>query len=167
MCFLTDKLQSRPHTVSQHWSAALAAEWASQALLERQLRLPVSVQDSDDPVTEAKGQISFIQAFCLPLLEITAVAIPGMKLSSNFASLNHFPVLTKYFLTRPFRYEMLCGAMCAELSTMGQTLGRVDNTAGAELSARSVSSSIAATTSRLPLCLPAFATCELPDGCVL
>lgn len=72
--------QSRPHTVSQHWSAALAAEWASQALLERQLCLPVSVQDSDDPITEAKGQISFITFCCSPLLEVTSMAIPGKSL---------------------------------------------------------------------------------------
>ncbi|KAI5122635.1 hypothetical protein M0805_008721 [Coniferiporia weirii] len=70
---------SRPHTVSQHWSAALASEWSSQACLERQLCLPVSVQDSDDPVTEANGQISFITLFCSPLLEITTIAVPEMK----------------------------------------------------------------------------------------
>lgn len=69
---------SRPHMVSQHWSSALAAEWASQALLERQLCLPVSVQDSSDPMVEANGQISFITIFVLPLLEITVLAIPEM-----------------------------------------------------------------------------------------
>lgn len=63
--------------VSKHWSAALASEWATQASLERQLCLPVSVQDSDDPMTEANGQIAFINLFCAPLLEVTVMAIPG------------------------------------------------------------------------------------------
>ncbi|KAH8105589.1 hypothetical protein DFH11DRAFT_1481780, partial [Phellopilus nigrolimitatus] len=81
---------SRPHAVSQHWSAALASEWASQALLERQLCLPVSVQDSDDPITEANGQISFITLFCCPLLEITSLAVPAeMKCFAEQCSTNH------------------------------------------------------------------------------
>ncbi|KAL5522537.1 hypothetical protein ACEPAG_8553 [Sanghuangporus baumii] len=79
---------SRPHTVSQHWSAALASEWASQALLERQLCLPVSVQDSDDPAIEANGQISFITLFCSPLLEITSLAVPEMKIFANQCATN-------------------------------------------------------------------------------
>lgn len=74
---------SRPHFVSQHWSAALAAEWSNQASLEKQLHLPVSVPDSDDAIAEAKVQVGFIQVFCLPLLEITATPIPEMKRFSD------------------------------------------------------------------------------------
>ncbi|KLO19373.1 HD-domain/PDEase-like protein [Schizopora paradoxa] len=70
---------SRPHFVSQHWSAALAAEWSNQASLEKQLHLPVSVPNSDDTIAEAKVQVGFIEACCLPLLEITAKPIPEMK----------------------------------------------------------------------------------------
>ncbi|TDL25150.1 HD-domain/PDEase-like protein [Rickenella mellea] len=88
---------SRPHSVSKHWSAALNAEWASQALLEKQLQLPISVQDSTDPVDEAKGQIFFIQAFVLPLLEITTHAIPEMIIFTEQCTAN--AVLWKQRLT--------------------------------------------------------------------
>lgn len=71
-------MQSRPYIVSQHWSAALVAEWASQASLEKQLHLPITVQDStDDPVGEATVQVNFSSFCVLPLLEITSVAVPG------------------------------------------------------------------------------------------
>ena len=78
---LTFALQSRPHTVSQHWSAALGAEWQAQALLEQQLSLPVSVQMTDEPIAEAKVQVGFITNCTSPLFQLTAVAVPGRRIS--------------------------------------------------------------------------------------
>ncbi|KIP06366.1 hypothetical protein PHLGIDRAFT_119069 [Phlebiopsis gigantea 11061_1 CR5-6] len=69
---------SRPHTVSQHWAAALEAEWTSQLLLEQHLDLPTSVRPSNDALSEAKGQVFFTSHFTYPLLELTASGIPQM-----------------------------------------------------------------------------------------
>ncbi|EKM57972.1 uncharacterized protein PHACADRAFT_251905 [Phanerochaete carnosa HHB-10118-sp] len=69
---------SRPHTVSQHWAAALEAEWTSQFLLEQHLDLPTSVKPSKDALSEAKGQVFFTSHFTYPLFELTASGIPQM-----------------------------------------------------------------------------------------
>jgi hypothetical protein len=69
-------VQSRPHRVSQYWATALMTEWTAQASLERHFHLPPTVQPSDDPLTEAKGQIFFINAFAKPLLDLTCRAVP-------------------------------------------------------------------------------------------
>ena len=52
-------------------------EWSCQASLERRLQLPATVKPSEDAVAEAQGQVFFINAFARPLLEATALAIPG------------------------------------------------------------------------------------------
>ncbi|GJE96534.1 3',5'-cyclic-nucleotide phosphodiesterase [Phanerochaete sordida] len=69
---------SRPHVVSQHWAAALEAEWTSQLMLEQHLDLPTSVRPSKDALSEAKGQVFFTSHFTYPLLELTASGIPQM-----------------------------------------------------------------------------------------
>ncbi|TFY65382.1 hypothetical protein EVG20_g5611 [Dentipellis fragilis] len=69
----------RPLRVSQHWAAALTEEWSSQATLERYLQLPPTVQTSDGPLQEAKGQVFFIQQFAKPLFDRTTLAVPAMK----------------------------------------------------------------------------------------
>lgn len=69
---------SRPHVVSQHWAAALEAEWRSQLFLEQHLDLPASVKPSRDALSEAKGQVFFTSHFTYPLLELTASGIPQM-----------------------------------------------------------------------------------------
>jgi len=57
-------------------------EWTAQASLEKHCQLPPTVKPSDgDPVSEAKGQVFFINAFAKPLLELTARAIPGELIS--------------------------------------------------------------------------------------
>ena len=63
--------------MSQHWAAALMGEWTSQAMLEKFMDLPCTVQCSDDPLTEASGQVFFINTFAKPLLELMVEAIPG------------------------------------------------------------------------------------------
>lgn len=52
-------------------------EWTSQALLEKYLDLPPSVQPSDDPIIEAKSQVFFITNFAKPLLDLAVEAVPG------------------------------------------------------------------------------------------
>jgi hypothetical protein len=52
-------------------------EWTAQASLEKHFQLPATVKPSVDSITEAKGQVFFINAFAKPLLELTARAIPG------------------------------------------------------------------------------------------
>ncbi|KAI3605252.1 high-affinity phosphodiesterase [Moniliophthora roreri] len=68
----------RPYHVAKHWAEALMGEWTSQAMLEKCMRLPPTVQASDDPLTEAKGQIFFINAFAKPLLELIVEAVPEL-----------------------------------------------------------------------------------------
>lgn len=69
-------VQSRPHWVSKHWATALMEEWTNQAMLEKELHLPASVQPSDDPLAEAKSQVFFISTFALPLFSLVAEAFP-------------------------------------------------------------------------------------------
>ncbi|KIK68464.1 hypothetical protein GYMLUDRAFT_719559 [Collybiopsis luxurians FD-317 M1] len=69
----------RPYNVSQHWAAALMGEWTSQAMLEKFMDLPCTVQCSDDPLTEASGQVFFINTFAKPLLELMVEAIPELQ----------------------------------------------------------------------------------------
>lgn len=52
-------------------------EWTSQAVLEKHLDLPATVQPSDDPLVEARSQVFFINTFAKPLLDLTVRAVPG------------------------------------------------------------------------------------------
>jgi len=63
----------------------LLEEWATQALLERHLGLPVSVVADANEKVQADGQINFINMFVLPLLERVSEAIPGMSLALDTA----------------------------------------------------------------------------------
>jgi hypothetical protein len=69
----------RPYHISKHWAAALMGEWTSQAMLEKFMDLPCTVQCSDDPLTEANGQVFFIDTFAKPLLELMVEAIPELQ----------------------------------------------------------------------------------------
>jgi hypothetical protein len=73
--------QSRPYVVSQYWASALGQEWNSQAYLEKYCGLPATVQPSDNPLIEAKGQVFFISTFVKPLLDLTIQAVPGISFS--------------------------------------------------------------------------------------
>jgi len=53
------------------------SEWTSQASLERLLGLPCTVQDKDDPHSEAKSQIFFGSTFAKPLWEVLVEGVPG------------------------------------------------------------------------------------------
>ncbi|KAG6849961.1 hypothetical protein H0H93_003150 [Arthromyces matolae] len=70
---------SRPYHVAKHWASALMEEWSSQALYEKFLDLPTTVQSTDSPINEAKAQVFFISAFAKPLLDLTIQAIPEMR----------------------------------------------------------------------------------------
>ncbi|THV04194.1 HD-domain/PDEase-like protein [Dendrothele bispora CBS 962.96] len=70
---------SRPFPISRHWSTALMSEWSSQASLERCLGLPCTVQDKDDPYSEAKSQIFFGGTFVKPLWEVLIEGIPELQ----------------------------------------------------------------------------------------
>ncbi|KAJ8082793.1 3',5'-cyclic-nucleotide phosphodiesterase [Marasmius tenuissimus] len=69
----------RPYHVAKHWAAALMGEWSSQAMLEKCMHLPTTVQASDDPLMEAKGQLFFINTFAKPLLELVTEAVPELQ----------------------------------------------------------------------------------------
>ncbi|KAF8503901.1 hypothetical protein BU17DRAFT_58437 [Hysterangium stoloniferum] len=69
---------SRPPPVCEHWSTSLITEWMEQAFLERKFELPISVSASKDPKATAQGQIGFIKACTLPLLEAAALYMPTM-----------------------------------------------------------------------------------------
>ncbi|KAG8955045.1 3',5'-cyclic-nucleotide phosphodiesterase, partial [Tulasnella sp. 408] len=79
---------ARPHAVSEHWSSALLEEWSCQAMLERELGLPVSVAASADEVTQAKGQIGFIDLFTKPLFDTTSSVIPSMEVFARQGDIN-------------------------------------------------------------------------------
>ncbi|KAG6856940.1 hypothetical protein H0H87_011926 [Tephrocybe sp. NHM501043] len=68
---------SRPYRVAKHWASALMEEWSSQALYEKFLDLPTTVQPNYSPISEAKAQVFFISAFVKPLLDLTVQAIPA------------------------------------------------------------------------------------------
>ncbi|KAL0573634.1 3',5'-cyclic-nucleotide phosphodiesterase [Marasmius crinis-equi] len=68
----------RPYHVAKHWAAALMGEWSSQAMLEECMHLPPTVQASDDPLIEAKGQLFFINTFAKPLLELVVESVPEL-----------------------------------------------------------------------------------------
>ncbi|KAF5371741.1 hypothetical protein D9758_003600 [Tetrapyrgos nigripes] len=70
---------SRPFPISCHWSTALMGEWTSQASLERCLGLPCTVQDKDDPYSEAKSQIFFATTFVRPLWEVLVRGVPELQ----------------------------------------------------------------------------------------
>ncbi|KAJ3969566.1 hypothetical protein EV361DRAFT_849903 [Lentinula raphanica] len=69
----------RPYHVSQHWAAALMGEWTSQAMLEKYMNLPCTTQCSDDPLSEANGQVFFINTFAKPLLQLMVEAVPELQ----------------------------------------------------------------------------------------
>ncbi|KIO25419.1 hypothetical protein M407DRAFT_92010 [Tulasnella calospora MUT 4182] len=79
---------ARPHAVSEHWSSALLEEWSCQAMLERELGLPLSVAASADEVTQAKGQIGFIDLFTKPLFATTSSVIPSMEVFARQGDIN-------------------------------------------------------------------------------
>ncbi|KAG8955138.1 3',5'-cyclic-nucleotide phosphodiesterase [Tulasnella sp. 424] len=79
---------ARPHAVSEHWSSALLEEWSCQAMLERELGLPLSVAASADEVTQAKGQIGFIDLFTKPLFDTTSSVIPSMEVFARQGDIN-------------------------------------------------------------------------------
>lgn len=79
---------SRPYHVSQHWATKLMKEWHCQALFEKQLSLPCTVQSSDNALGEAKGQIFFNRAFARPLLELAVKAIPEMQMYATQCASN-------------------------------------------------------------------------------
>ncbi|KAG9309586.1 hypothetical protein JVU11DRAFT_10567 [Chiua virens] len=70
---------SRPPGVSHYWANALMTEWDCQASLERMWQLPPSIQPSDTPLAQVRGQIFFVSTFAKPLLDITAKGIPEMQ----------------------------------------------------------------------------------------
>lgn len=72
--------------MSQHWAAALEAEWSSQLLLEKHLQLPPSVKPSDSRIGEANCQIWFNKTFVRPLFELVAQGVPC---KSSRPSLHH------------------------------------------------------------------------------
>ncbi|KAJ3986486.1 hypothetical protein F5890DRAFT_1407294, partial [Lentinula detonsa] len=69
----------RPYHVSQHWAAALMGEWTSQAMLEKYMNLPCTNSCSDDPLSEANGQVFFINTFAKPLLQLMVEAVPELQ----------------------------------------------------------------------------------------
>ncbi|KAG6897422.1 hypothetical protein C0992_001736 [Termitomyces sp. T32_za158] len=71
---------SRPYHVAKHWASALMEEWSSQALYEKFLDLPTTVQSNDSPINEANAQVFFIDKFAKPLLDLTIQAIPDAGL---------------------------------------------------------------------------------------
>lgn len=74
---------SRPFPACKHWSLSLIHEWAEQALLEKQLALPISVTTSDDSKDVAEVQIGFINMFALPLLETASSVITAMSIFAD------------------------------------------------------------------------------------
>lgn len=64
----------------------LLEEWATQALLERQLGLPISVVADANEKIQANGQIGFIKLFVQPLFDAATIGIPGKSnsVSSTF-----------------------------------------------------------------------------------
>ncbi|KAG6828347.1 hypothetical protein H0H92_008286 [Tricholoma furcatifolium] len=79
---------SRPYHVAKHWASALMEEWSSQALYEKFLDLPTTVQSTDSPLNEARTQVFFISAFAKPLLDLTIQAIPEMKIFADQCKIN-------------------------------------------------------------------------------
>lgn len=108
-------VQSRPYPVSQHWAGALMREWSSQAMFERHLALPLSVQSSNDPLIEAKGQVFFTKNYAKPLLDLVVQAVPGAIRRSMSETLNLLMLVTS-------RNVSLCQSMWLKLEGMAGPL---------------------------------------------
>ncbi|KAL0959604.1 hypothetical protein HGRIS_011311 [Hohenbuehelia grisea] len=106
---------SRPYPVAKHWAMALASEWMSQADLEKYYDIKQTIPSVHGPLQEANSQVFFSSVFALPLLELTAQAIPEMteyaqacsrnlciwqdrakKLNSNVSAQSEIPLLAAY-----------------------------------------------------------------------
>lgn len=70
---------TRPHHVARQWSTALLEEWAVQAKIEAQFKLPISViiLDPREKVAQAKSQVGFINLFTQPLFDAVASVQPA------------------------------------------------------------------------------------------
>lgn len=75
--FVNFTKQSRPFLVSKQWASALQQEWACQYKFENYLELTHSVNPSNGPLAEANSQVFFTGKIAKPLVDMTAVAIPG------------------------------------------------------------------------------------------
>lgn len=109
--------QSRPYHVSQHWASALMEEWTSQAILEKHLDLPCTVQPSDNPLSEARSQVFFITTFAKPLLDLMVQAIPGESqyVSLLTSSLQLSPIEMHVYAQQCASNLTLWEARCIEL----------------------------------------------------
>lgn len=71
--------QSRPHEVARAWSTCLLEEWAEQARIEAEFKLPISVVmlNPAEKRAQAKSQVGFINLFTQPLFDSMAALCPG------------------------------------------------------------------------------------------
>ena len=90
-------VQSRPPGVSHYWANALMSEWTSQASLEKHWHLPLTVQPSASPLVQVQGQIFFISTFAMPLMDVTALLVPGKCNKMTARSTAHFNAEMRQF----------------------------------------------------------------------
>lgn len=71
--------QSRPHEIARAWSTCLLEEWAEQARIEAEFKLPISVVTLNpaEKRAQAKSQVGFINLFTQPLFDSMAALCPG------------------------------------------------------------------------------------------
>lgn len=62
---------TRPHGIARAWSTALLEEWAEQARIEAEFKLPISVVTLNpaEKKAQAKSQVGFINLFTQPLFD--------------------------------------------------------------------------------------------------
>lgn len=70
---------TRPHSIARSWSSALLEEWAEQARIEAEFKLPISVMTLNpaEKKAQAKSQVGFINLFTQPLFDAMTACCPG------------------------------------------------------------------------------------------
>ena len=79
---------TRPHGIARAWSTALLEEWAEQARIEAEFKLPISVVTLNpaEKKAQAKSQVGFINLFTQPLFDaMTSCADRAFTLSRDIA----------------------------------------------------------------------------------
>lgn len=81
---------TRPHLVARQWSTALLEEWAVQAQIEAQFKLPISVVilDPMERIAQAKSQVGFINLFTQPLFDAMASVAAPFKQFADYGREN-------------------------------------------------------------------------------
>ncbi|CAG8520145.1 4692_t:CDS:10 [Paraglomus occultum] len=79
---------ARPYHIAEGWATVLLEEFGCQGDLEKLLGLPVGPTNDRENVSQPGSQLSFIEAFAMPLFSCVSELIPEMSYYIRFLSQN-------------------------------------------------------------------------------